>query len=360
MATEFFWQLPVSGDERYADAEKRVRGERKDPDAAYFAPGVSDPIGSRYNYFDYIHQVGKAVELAGFDGVQIPNDPEGEESWIVAGYVTRSTRRIKILAEFDAARGSAVYAAKNAVSYQRFSGGRFSWQIATTSDEKQRRRNGDFIEAADIPARIEEFVTVARNVIAQTNYSFKGRFFEVLEGGFKGPLSGQNVPTVYLQGNTKESYELSAKLADVHVLDGLEVQEAKSAAQHLRALAAAENRLLKVALHLDVIAREIEEEARFDAERYLAQTTNERGSHAQAAIGDTLLWHGLSVRHGAAGSTLVGSYEQITARLVEYAQAGIDVFILGAAPGLEEAYRVGEIVLPEVRSRISGNSQRAA
>jgi len=355
MAFEFFWQLPTNGDGRYADAEKRRRGEREYAHSAYLTPGVSDPRGDAYNYFDYLHQVARAAELGGFNGIQIRNDPDGDESWIVAGYLARSTKYLTIIAEFDASRGSAVYAAKNAVSYQRFSHGRFAWQIGTGGNEKQRRSAGDFIAEQDILKRIDEFVTVAQNVITQTSYTFQGEFFQVLEGGFKGPLSNQKVPPVYLAGFSDEAYQLSAKLADVHVLDAKPVEQLKPEIAKLSALAAAQGRKLDIALRIDLLARETEEEAQFDAERFGQQSGN------TYEVGSTsLLRAGLSGKHTDAAATLVGSYEQVIEKLVEYAHAGVTTFILGAVPSLEEAYRVGEIILPEVRSLISGAGRRVA
>ncbi|MBL8506484.1 MAG: alkanesulfonate monooxygenase, partial [Methylobacillus glycogenes] len=88
MTIQFFWQVPTAGDGRYADAKQRIRGERSDH-KPYFQPGVTDPRGRRFNYFDHLHQIAKAVELAKFDGLQVRNDPEGDESWIVAGYLSR-------------------------------------------------------------------------------------------------------------------------------------------------------------------------------------------------------------------------------------------------------------------------------
>jgi alkanesulfonate monooxygenase len=51
------------------------------------------------------------------------------------------------------------------------------------------------------------------------------------------------------------------------------------------------------------------------------------------------------VREGAA-TALVGSHEQVAARIEEYARLGFDEFILSGYPHLEEAWRVGEEVLP--------------
>ncbi|WP_334106865.1 LLM class flavin-dependent oxidoreductase [Methylobacillus sp.] len=354
MTVKFFWQAQTSGDGRYADAEKRIRGERADS-RPYFLPGVTDPRGQRFNYFDHLHQIAKAVELAKFDGIKVRNDPEGDESWIVAGYLSRATRYLTVLAEFDASRGSAVYAAKNAVSYQRFTEGRFAWQIGVESDEAKRRQQGDFAAQADLYPRVEEFVTVARNVITTTGYDFDGRFFQVLQGGFQGPLSGQKVPPIYLSGETDEAYALSAKLADVHVLEAQPLDEVAKKISLLRNLASKQGRTLQIGLRVDVLARETEEEAVFDAKRYAEQSGQQADDSNTAG-----LWQGLTTASTGASAALVGSFEQVTEQLAALAEAGVEQFILGAVPSLEEAYCIGENVLPPLRSLINGASQRAA
>ena len=61
-----------------------------------------------------------------------------------------------------------------------------------------------------------------------------------------------------------------------------------------------------------------------------------------------------------AEATLVGNYEQVAQALVEYAEAGISHFLLSAVPHFEEAYRIGEYVLPRIRSQLKTGQQRAA
>lgn len=353
MSAQFFWLLPTAGDGRYADAQQRIRGERTTDDA-YFLPGVTDPRGRNFNYFDYLHQVARAVELAHFDGIEIRNDPEGEESWIVAGYVSRASRNLTVLTEFDASRGSAVYAAKNAVSFQRFTGGRFAWKVTVQPNAAARRRQGDFVEEEGLYPRIDEFVTVARNVITTTGYDFNGRFFQVLQGGFQGPLLGQKVPPVYFSGSDEAALKLSARLADVHVFNALPLEDVRLLAGRLEQYAAQAGRQVGFGLRIDVLARESEEEAVFDARCYAEQSG--QGTQLQHAG----LWAGLTTSTTGADATLVGSYEQVIAQLAAYATAGVNHFSLGAVPSLEEAYRVGEKVLPGLRHLINSASQRAA
>ncbi len=315
MSTQFIWQLPVRGDGRYANAAVTRRGED----------------GTRFTYFDYLHQTARAADLSGFDGIRIPHDLQGDESWIVAGYLARSTRRLILLTEFEAAWGSAVYAAKNAVTFQRYTNGRMAWQISSGASQAERSGNGDIVADSDVLARIDEFLTVARGVQTTAPYDFQGRFFEVKGGGFRGPLAGNQVPRVYLSGSSAAAYQLSARQADVHVLDA--DADLDAAIATLQALAQDAGRSLAIGLRLSILARATAQEALRDEHRQRAQS--------------------------GAASDVVGSYEQVIARLADYAAAGVSSFILSAVPGLEEAYRIGEHILPALRVP-HATSQQAA
>ena len=357
MTTEFIWQLPTSGDGRYGNANRERRGERSSSARPAFSNGVSDPRGNSFNYFDHLHQIARAADLAGFDGLQIPDDPLGDESWIVAGYVARSSSHLKLVTEFQASRGSSVYAAKNAVSFQRYSKGRFAWQISSGGSAIQRRWYGDFAADADILPRIEEFVSVARGVTSGAPYSFKGKFFEVLEGGFQGPVANHPAPTVYLSGNSEEALRLSARIADVHVFDALPAEQLRLEVERLNGYAREQGRSVIAALRIDVLARETEKEALFDARRFLEQAG--RRANTDPVISANF-WRGFSPDRTGAAASLFGDYGQVSQRLAEYSELGIGSFTLAAIPHFEEAYRIGEFVLPQVRSLTSSQRRLAA
>jgi alkanesulfonate monooxygenase len=63
------------------------------------------------------------------------------------------------------------------------------------------------------------------------------------------------------------------------------------------------------------------------------------------------LWAGVGLVRGGAGTALVGSHEEVSDRIAEYHRLGIDEFILSGYPHLEEAYQVGEGVMPALRRR---------
>jgi alkanesulfonate monooxygenase len=59
---------------------------------------------------------------------------------------------------------------------------------------------------------------------------------------------------------------------------------------------------------------------------------------------------------GGAGTALVGNPEQVAARMKEYADLGIETFILSGYPHLEESYRFAELVFPLLPNRQSKTS----
>jgi len=58
------------------------------------------------------------------------------------------------------------------------------------------------------------------------------------------------------------------------------------------------------------------------------------------------LWAGVGLVRGGAGTALVGDGKTVAARMQEYADLGIDTFILSGYPHLEESYRFAELVFP--------------
>ena len=63
------------------------------------------------------------------------------------------------------------------------------------------------------------------------------------------------------------------------------------------------------------------------------------------------LWAGIGLVRGGAGTALVGCHAEVADRIAEYHDLGIDEFILSGYPHLEEAYQVGEGLIPELRRR---------
>ncbi len=309
MTIQTYWQLDVAEDAARSEPGARASGLFRD---------VRTPALNRY---DYYVQVAQAAAQTAFDGLFLPHRPQSDDSNIVAAAIAREVPRLALIPEFPASAGSAVYAAKQAVSFQRQTHARLGWAIAKDADAASRAREGDEVPDEALPARVEEFLTVARGVHGQQPFDFAGEYFEVQGGGFTAPLNRVAFPRVFLQGESEEALALSARAADVHLFAANTPSRLRAHVETLDALAAHASRSVAFGVIQHVLAREDSADARRDAGR--------------AGLLDT---------------AIVGTYADVAQRLADLAALGLRHFVLAAPSSLEEAYRIGQHVLPRFRA----------
>ncbi|MEV0679386.1 LLM class flavin-dependent oxidoreductase [Actinosynnema sp. NPDC050436] len=299
-APRIIWTIPTRGD------GPRARGWAAAP---ALPPFIRDGRagGPPPTPFDHLHQISRAAELGGLAGVHVPYDPFGEESLVVSASLGRDSRFLDVVAGFPAGIATPVYAAKLSATLQRAFGGRLGWRLEVELDDRVQRAQGDFVTGADRYARAAEFLTVARAVWHGRDVDFTGRFYEVVKGGFTGPLAGLPFPPVYLSGTSDEALALSAEHADVHVFDHAPDDELD---RHLARLDGRVRRALQAVVH----AREEEAEL-------------------------------------TAGPGLRGTYAQVADQVEAYRERGFDTFFLSADPALEEVLRIAQHLRPLLAGR---------
>jgi len=363
MSIEFFWQLPASGDGRSIHTSHWKRGD-------YHKQADEKPVFARidlrreggHTWYDHLSQVARAAEITGFDGVLIPQTPSGEEPLIVAGALARETRRLSFLPALPAPFLSAVYASKIAISFQRLTGGRLAW-FFITEEHDGKSWHGHRWPVAEQIARTDEFLDVAKGFWNQASFTYRGQYYEVVDGGFPASLAGPQLPLIYLNGDTEEALELSAKHADVHFLPLDSLEATQSRIEDLRQRAAARGRSLRFGIQAEIFARHSDADAwkdlRTQWEQSNAKTVpitshlpspSQRNEDFDDFVIGPDLWSGFGLLRPGAPVGWVGSYTDIAARINEYIGLGIDTFALSANPHLEEAYRIGESLLPVLKS----------
>ena len=351
MPAELVWTIPVSGDGRRARREEWNRGDWADDVPAVLPEWVRDDRGDKFDAFDHISAIVKAVEHSGFSAMLIPYDPGGDDSWIVAGSAARETRWTRTIVEFSPSVTTPVYAAKMAATFQRISGGRLDWKLVLEVDDDQAVAQGDFVRGDDRFARADEFLTVARSVWTQRDFDFDGRFYAVDAGGLGHPLNIDPFPRVFLSGSSPQALALGAKHADVHLIDSSSDEEIDHSVRVITGASQKIGREVQVGLQLPIIAREDADEAWVRVRRLLG----ERGHPSSESDVDALRqgrarWAGFDRLGFSSALGLVGSYDEVQVAIEAYLGRGIDVFVLDGFPHVEEAYRIGEHLI----SRLSG------
>lgn len=366
MSIEFYWRLPPQGDGRAADRQDWNRGDHAPATGHRHDYARTGTRRDGFTYYDLLVQVARAAELAGFNGLSIPQTAGGEEPLVVAGALAREVGRLKLLPSFPAQFVAPVYAAKIATSFQRLTTGRLAWHLHI-DDGAEGAWHGRARPRAEQVARTGEFLDIVKGFWNEAPFDYKGTYYEVEKGGFAGPLAGQKLPEIHLSGDTEGELDLAGRHADVYLLTPAPLDELRARIADVRTRAA--GREVRFALAADIITRHSDEAAwdhlrrQWDAAgrrtRHLSGEPAERPDFDSYRRSDGQ-WAGFAALRGEEGVGLVGGYDTIAATIADYARVGIDRFILGANPHLEEAYRVGEHVIPRIHAILAGADSAAA
>jgi alkanesulfonate monooxygenase len=357
------WFLPTNGDSRTdlsLGNAVGAEGSRVHQDGEHRAPDIG-----------YIGQIASAAERLGFEAALTPTSSWCEDAWVFASALAPLTTSFKFLIAFRPGLQSPTLTAHMAATFQRVSNGRLLFNVVTGGDDVEQRRFGDYLSKADRYTRAAESLHVVRELWTGEQVSFDGRFVKVENAQI---IPHEVWPDVYLGGSSGPALEVAAQYADVYLTWGEPPPDVAAKVEAVRERAEAHGRTLRFGIRLHVISRDTSEEAWEEAGRMLTALDPASIEHAQAvqrASGsegqrrmvalhegrtDSLeiypnLWAGIGLVRGGAGTALVGSHEEVADRMAEYHDLGIDEFILSGYPHLEEAYRVGEGVLPVLRRR---------
>ncbi|NER64147.1 LLM class flavin-dependent oxidoreductase [Pseudomonas sp. MAFF212427] len=377
MSIEFFTRLPLHGETQFLPGDPRNRGD-------WHAGGDSTgavsafAVGDHFSYIDYLGQIARAAEINGFGGALMVNAPSGEEPWTVCSLLARETRTLRFVTAFQPYHYTPWVAVQQAATYQRASGNRLVWNIINGGSDAVQRQVGDFAEHDERYARATEFLDVVKGYWHSENFHYDGRFYKAEGGGLRGPQKKAELPLICTAGSSIAAREFAAKHADFYLMRAEHPDEIAALIADIRQRALHYGRRdIRFGLSIDVITRATEAQALAEAKRFFDEGVAKGAAKAAAAhaglrtarklsyeedyradedvraFDDFFIypnvWSGFSYIGIPPGLALVGSYANVVARIREYNALGIELFFLAGYPHLEEAYRLGEHILPHFR-----------
>ncbi|WP_447741228.1 LLM class flavin-dependent oxidoreductase [Pseudomonas laurentiana] len=388
MSIEFFTRLPLHGETQFLPGDPRNRGD-------WHAGGPSTgavsgfAVGDHFSYIDYLGQVARAAEINGFGGALMVNAPTGEEPWTVCSLLARETRTLQFVTAFQPYHYTPWVAVQQAATYQRATGNRLVWNIINGGSDAIQRQVGDFEDHDQRYARATEFMDVVRGYWHNEQFHYQGTYYQAEGGGLRGPLKKAELPLICTAGSSIAAREFAAKHADFYLMRAEHPDEIAALIADIRARALKWGRSdIRFGLSIDVIARDTEEAALAEAKRFFDEgvakgTVKARAAHAglrtarklsyehgyseqgeEKAFDDFFIhpdvWTGFGYIGIPPGCALVGSYTNVVARIREYHGIGVDLFFLAGYPHLEEAYRIGEHILPHFREQRAALARQPA
>jgi alkanesulfonate monooxygenase len=359
MSLKIFWFIPTHGDSRYLGTAK----------------------GARQADFGYFKQVAVAADRLGYEGVLIPTGRSCEDPWTVASSLIDATERLKFLVALRPGLMTPALGARIAATFDRLSGGRLLINLVTGGDRDELEGDGLFLPHEQRYELSREFMTVWREIMARSHegqpYDFDGEHLQVKGAKLVYPPLQRPYPPLFFGGSSAEAHELVAEQLDTYLTWGEPPAAVAEKVADVKARADRHGRTLTYGIRLHVIVRETEDAAwaaaaeliqHLDpatveaAQRKFAQMDSVGQRRMAALHGGRWdpkdvrkgleiapnLWAGVGLVRGGAGTALVGTPEQVAARIEEYAALGLGHFILSGYPHLEEAYRFAELVFPRL------------
>ncbi len=366
---QMFWFIPTHGDSRYL--------------------GTSE--GGRALSFDYLKQVAVAADSLGYEGVLIPTGRSCEDPWVIASSLIGATQRLKFLVAVRPGLHQPSLAARMAASFDRLSGGRLLINLVTGGDRVELEGDGVFLDHAKRYEQAAEFLRIWREILARSHdggtLDYEGDHLSVKGAKLLFPPLQKPYPPVYFGGSSEPAHALAAEQVDAYLTWGEPPAEVAKKVADVRERAARHGRTVKFGIRLHVIVRETETAAWAAAEDLISRVKDETVVQAQAVFArmdsegqrrmaalhqggakrsradleiSPNLWAGVGLVRGGAGTALVGDPQTVADRIKEYADLGIDTFVMSGYPHLEEAYRFAELVFPllplAVRERLAGGN----
>ena len=346
-AVNVLWFLPTHGDGRY----------------------LGTSVGGRATDLGYLRQIATAADRLGYYGVLIPTGKSCEDSWLVAAAMVPETERLRYLVAVRPGLQPPTLAARMTSTLDRLSNGRVLINIVTGGDPVENAGDGIFLSHAERYEVTREFMEAYKALLAGETVTVSGKHIR-LEGAqlLFEPVQKPH-PPLYFGGSSEAAIEVAAESIDKYLTWGEPPNLVAEKVAAARAAAERRGRKLSFGIRLHVIVRETSAEAWAAAEKLIAHVDDATIAKAQSifarmdSVGQSRmaqlhggrrdklvvspnLWAGGGLVRGGAGTALVGSPEEVAARMEEYREIGIDTFILSGYPHLEEAYRFAELVFP--------------
>jgi dimethylsulfone monooxygenase len=314
----------------------------------------------------YVRRLAERSEALGYDVTLIAelnlNDIKGPDApaldaWTTTAALAAVTERLELMVAVRPTFHAPALAAKQAANIDRISGGRLTLNVVSSWWAEEARQYGvDFDQHDARYARTREWLEVVSGMWAEPRYSFTGKYYRVDNAILEPKPLAQPRPTLYAGGESETAKELISGACDAYLMHG---DPPEKLAAKIIDMRARRERLGKPPLSFGVAGYVVCRDTTDAARREVARITDVQSSAAgyanyQEWLANTQLEQRVSLEEYSVSnrglrSGLVGTPEQIAARLLELERVGIDLVLLQFSPQHEEMERFAEQVMPLVR-----------
>ncbi len=328
--------------------------------------GVRDP--ALESSWRHCRDIVLRAEANGFDNVLLPSGYAlGMDATTFAAAIAVETSRIKLLLAVRLGELVVPQLARQIATLQQIAGGRLVIN-AISSDVP-----GETLSSEARYQRTTESLAVLRTLLRGERAGLDGEYVTAHVDAPRIAVDHPHDPVVYFGGLSEAARQCAAESCDVYLMWPDTTERMRAVMREMDDRAAAFGRTLRYGWRSHVIVRDTEMQARAAAIRLLSRLDAQDGAAIRAKSLDSQsvgvarqselresadddgyleqhLWTGVGRARSGAGIAIVGDPNQVSGKLLELRDAGIDTFILSGYPHLAECDLVARHVLPELRS----------
>ncbi|MBM9508222.1 LLM class flavin-dependent oxidoreductase [Actinacidiphila acididurans] len=347
-----------------------------------------EPEGRRDIRLPDVKALATALDSLPYSGALLSTT--GHNAWVTGTAAATVTRDFKPLLALRPQVTSVTELANTAISFDELFDGRLLINVIN-SETPIWRQHGIRLENDERYDLHAEYWEVFNRLVAGETVTYRGRYVDV-ENAVGNPWvrSRRDHIPLWFSGSSGKALEVAARFADAYLTFAEPLGRIEEKLAAVRDRAADHGRAPRLGLRASLVTGETDADAWRKADALLRATSRATLDRKLGVIGkggnaggrsvtqsrifatlpaagldalragrlpdsardlahDDVLWPGISLLQQGPPMALVGGHRTIAARLREYRQLGIDIFILDSLPLLEGAYEVAEKILPHVR-----------
>ena len=319
--------------------------------------------------WDYTKRLTQRAEQIGYDLTLIAelnlNDIKGVEApsldaWSTAAALAAVTERLELMVAVRPTFHNPALLAKTAANIDNIASGRLTLNVVSSWWADEARKYGvHFDEHDNRYARTSEWLDVVNGCWSQQHFTHAGPFYTVEDNVLSPKPIAHPRPTLYAGGESETAKNLIATKCDAYLMHGdqPEIVGRKIADMRTRR-AAAKLPPMTFGVSGYAVLRDTEAEALKEVDRITDVQQSARGyaNYQQWITGSNLeqaiSLKDYSVSNRGLRSGFIGTPGQITERLQEFTDVGVDLVLLQSSPQHEEMERFAvQIIQPLGASR---------
>lgn len=327
---------------------------------------LGQPDDALKSSFEHCRNIVLTAEKGGFDNILLPSGYSlGIDSTAFAAAMAPLTRSIRMLLAVRVGEAWPPQLARQIATLDRMMQGRLNVNIISSE------MPGETMASAPRYHRTVELMTILKTLLNGQPLDHDGEFWKLKLDPPRLTTHLGKCPPLYFGGLSPDARDAAAKAADVYLMWPDTMPAVREIIADMTTRAAAYGRTLKYGYRCHVIVRETEEEARAYASRLLSKLDAETGDAIRAKSLDSQsvgvqrqaelreaagsegyvednLWTGIGRARSGCGAALVGTPDQVLAKIRTYQAEGIEAFILSGYPHAAECDLFARHVLPKL------------